>query len=205
MQNQADVNEVFQEHLLKGENILWSGQPDPKVIFAPADLFIVPFSVLWGGFMIFVIYSILSSMTNGNNSEPPDVFFIIIPIIFMIIGLYFIFGRFFFKKWKKQRTYYAVTNRRVLVLMKAFGQQLHEYNIKLISGINKRVRADGIGTLTFGGNQSIFYNGGQYYGNTGMDILPFYGFQLAFYDIPNANEVYKLIMDIQFKESPGTE
>jgi hypothetical protein len=140
-------------------------------------------------------------MTHDNNSEPPDVFFIIIPIIFMIVGLYFMFGSFFFKKWKKQRTYCAVTNRRVLVFMKAFGQQLHESNIKLISAINKRLRADGIGTLTFGGNQSIFFNGGQYYGNTCMDILPFYGFQLAFYDIPNANEVHKLLMDIQFKES----
>ncbi|UCH51788.1 MAG: hypothetical protein JSV54_03285, partial [Chloroflexota bacterium] len=94
-------------------------------------------------------------------------------LIFVVAGLYFIFGRFIYKRWKKQKTYYAVTNRRVFSVSEAFGQQFQESDIKLVSGIGKRVRSYGIGTLTFGGTQSSFFSGYSFYVNTGLDILSF--------------------------------
>jgi len=39
--------EVFKEELLKDEKILWSGQPETSVLFTSADIFLVPFSLLW--------------------------------------------------------------------------------------------------------------------------------------------------------------
>jgi hypothetical protein len=198
MQN-SDINQVFQEYLLKDEKILWSGQPDPNIIFTPMDFFLVPFSLLWGGFAIFWEAEVLTTMSPTGAPFPMKVMFPLFGSVFVIVGLYFIFGRFIFKKWKKRRTFYAVTNRRILSVSLGFGHQFQEFNIRLLNGISKRIRADGIGTLTFGGNQSMFFNGGQFYGNTGMEIMPFYNNQLAFYDIPNANEVHKLLAEIQSK------
>jgi hypothetical protein len=158
MQNPA-VTQMFQEHLLPGEKLLWAGQPDPNILFSQTDFFLIPLTLLWTAFCIFATWDIWYPILDGN----PDsfVFPAIVPIIFLMVGLYMLFGRFFFKKWKKQRAFYAVTNRRVLVLTKTFGEQLHESNIKLIPAINKRVRSDGIGTLIFGENESIFSNRGR--------------------------------------------
>jgi hypothetical protein len=198
MQN-SDITQVFQEYLLKDEKILWSGQPDPNIIFTPMDFFLVPFSLLWGGFAIFWEAEVLTTMSPAGSPFPMQIMFPLFGSVFVIVGLYFMFGRFIFKKWKKRRTFYAVTNRRILSVSKGFGQQFQEFNIRSLNGISKRIRADGIGTLTFGGNQSMFFNGGQFYGNTGMEIMPFYNNQLAFYDIPDANNVHKLLAEIQSK------
>jgi hypothetical protein len=199
MQNQ-EVNQLFREYLMKGETILWCGQPAFNLIFTPMDIFLVPFSLVWGGFAIFWESSVLLSMFPSDIPLPIKIIFPLFGGLFVIVGLYFIFGRFLFKRWKKQRTFYAVTNLRVLSLSRGFSRQFQESNIKLISGISRHIRSDGIGTLTFGANQSTFFNRSRYYDNTGMDIFSFYTLQPGFYDIPNAGEVYKLLIDIQYKE-----
>jgi hypothetical protein len=44
---------AVQPELLSGESIVWAGQPNTRVIFHKQDLYMVPFSLLWGGFAIF--------------------------------------------------------------------------------------------------------------------------------------------------------
>ena len=39
--------------LRPGEQLLWHGKPDPAVWFTPADLYVIPITVLWCGFAIF--------------------------------------------------------------------------------------------------------------------------------------------------------
>ena len=43
---------AIQPELLSGESILWTGQPNPRIVFHKEDLFLIPFSLLWGGFAI---------------------------------------------------------------------------------------------------------------------------------------------------------
>lgn len=197
MQNQ-DINQKLIEHLLRGENILWSGQPDPNIIFTVADSFLVPFSIIWGGFAFFW-ESLALSRIPKNAPGDLVIIFPLFGLIFVVVGLYFIFGRFLYKRWKKQKTYYAVTNRRVISLSEVFGRQFQESEIKLICGISKRVRADGVGTLTFGRSQSSFFSGYGFYVNTGLDIFQFNSVNLVFCDIHDADDVYKLVMDIKNK------
>jgi hypothetical protein len=81
-------------------------------------------------------------------------------------------------------------------------QQFQEAGINAPSGITKGVRSDGIGTLIFGGTTSTLKSliDPSFYGNTGLDILQFSIMpQLGFFDIMNANQVYKTIMEIKTK------
>jgi hypothetical protein len=74
----------FDNELLKDEKILWTGQPDPSIIFTREDIFLIPFSLIWGipvflglGFPTFelTIYTLFQ-------------------IPFLLIGFYLIIGRF---------------------------------------------------------------------------------------------------------------
>jgi hypothetical protein len=175
--------EIEQERL-GSERLLWTGQPDPKHRFDRADLFLVPFSLLWGGFAIFwEIAAIL-------NGEP---FFILWGIPFVAVGLYFIAGRFFFKGRKKRRTYYAVTDRRVLSVEQ--GGATRAMFLDRIPTINSRLRSDGSGTVVFG-NASWMQGS---YGNTGLEFFArgYDGEQVAFYDLPDAREVVNLVNELR--------
>ena len=45
--------QVFQGRLAADEDVLWYGQPKTSVLFDANDIFLVPFSLLWGGFALF--------------------------------------------------------------------------------------------------------------------------------------------------------
>lgn len=133
------MNELFKDGLLRDEEILWYGQPDRSVIFSGSDLFLVPFSILWGGFAIFWEFTAI------KMGAP--FFFRLFGIPFVIIGFYFIFGRFIYRGIKKKHTYYAVTNQRVLILTSLSNKNLQAEFINQIPCINKSVRSDGKGTI----------------------------------------------------------
>jgi hypothetical protein len=49
----------IQPELLPDESIVWGGRPVSSVIFHKEDAFLIPFSLLWGGFAIFWEASVL--------------------------------------------------------------------------------------------------------------------------------------------------
>ena len=191
----------LQADLLKEEQIMWTGQPDPNVIFSTSDIFLVPFSLLWGGAAIFfeIIASIgiVNGRINQPSGGPPGWFFLLWGIPFVTVGLYIIFGRFIYKAWRKRRTYYAITNKRVLVLTKGFGRDLQAAFINTLPAVNKSIRSNGIGTLKFGNSSPMV----SMYANSGMDFFGgFYGKDVpTFYDISEANKVYDLVTDLRQK------
>ena len=92
--------------LRPNEHVYWRGQPDPKKIFGPGDLFLVPFTLLWGGFAIFwEIGATRAGFYFGS----------VFGLAFVCIGLYLIFGRFFYKRWSRNRTRYCITDQRIIV------------------------------------------------------------------------------------------
>jgi len=40
------MKNLIKNELLENEELLWIGKPNPKIIFAPSDIFLVPFSLL---------------------------------------------------------------------------------------------------------------------------------------------------------------
>ena len=159
----------------------------------------IPFSLLWGGFAIFWEVTAISGLEKGHDASFP-----IFGLPFVVIGLYFIVGRFLYKAWRKRRTHYAVTDRRVITLERTpRGQRIQAAFVDLIPTVNKRVRRDGSGTIIFG-NRSVF---AQLYENTGMEFMSFglWGdtSAVSFYDLPNVAEVDDLVRRLR-SEGPPT-
>ncbi len=193
----------LQSELLAGERLLWTGQPDPRVIFERVDIFLVPFSLLWGGFALVWEAGVLGLgvFGEGHRSAVPW-FFVLWGIPFVLVGLYFIAGRFFYKAWRKRRTYYALTNKRALVLVEGRGRTLRACFLSAVPTINKSVRSSGVGTITFGNTSWA-----SMYDNTGMDFFGAMGAlgadsTVRFNDVRDADRVYGLAMAAR-KELPG--
>ncbi len=73
-------------------------------------------------------------------------------IPFVLAGQYLIWGRFVYQRWLKERRYYALTNRRALIVQYGFrGRACTSAYFDGLAMLDKRVRSDGIGDIAFGG------------------------------------------------------
>ena len=189
---------LLAQDLQHDEKILWAGQPDPSVLFTKADRALVPFSLLWGGFAFFWEATVIWALARGEDRSGNGGnlwFFVVMGAFFVFVGLYFIAGRFIYKRINKRHTYYAVTDNRVLVLTTLRGRHLTAACIDRIPTVQKSVNAEGLGTLRFGNARWWLAQ----YENTGMELLSGgHGDQVpTFHDIRDANRVYDLVNDLR--------
>jgi hypothetical protein len=193
IEDQETPDARLDRHLLSGERLLWKGRADPNRLFTLGDVFLIPFSLLWGGFAVFWESSVLGIWSQSSSGAP--VFFVLWGVPFVVLGQYFIWGRFLYKRWDRRRTLYAVTNQRVLVLR---GNALQSMFITQLPALNETTRPDGTGTLDFG-NAAFGYG---LWANTGMDWFARRGSGLAFYDITDVTNVHRLIADARSGQPP---
>jgi hypothetical protein len=96
----VDAFARLQPHLGPGERLLWWGGPDPRVWFTRADLLHIPFTLIWWGFFVF---SEVLAIRNGDPADNP------LLLALLLLGLYLVFGRFFYKRLRKARTACGIT------------------------------------------------------------------------------------------------
>lgn len=183
------MNDLIKQELLTDEYIIWSGQPDGSKIFSKADFFLIPFSLLWGGF------AITWEMTVLGFDAP--LLFKLWGLPFVAVGLYMIFGRFIYKAKMKKKTYYYVTNKRVISLKNSSRVQVEAEFITSLPAVNKSVNSSGSGDIIFGSSQGFLGMNA----NSGMAFMGRnnrYGNSvLSFFDLKNANEVHKIVNEIR--------
>lgn len=169
-----DVRGQLTPYLLSDEVLLWTGRPDPTKHLSRIDIFMVPFSLMWGGFAIF--------WESGVLVSGAPVLFALFGLPFVGIGLYFIFGRFIVKARRKRQTAYGLTDHRALVALGAGA--LSETPVQH-QPIDQRRSRDGKHlTVTFGRPASGSFAGSSF-ANTGMEFFDRGNLPLAFYDVPD--------------------
>jgi hypothetical protein len=198
-----DATMTIQLQLVSGESIVWMSKPNPSVVFHKQDLFLIPFSFLWGGFAIFWEGSVAGFWNHGSRSGA-WIFGMIWGIPFVLIGQYLIWGRFIYDLWLKGRTYYAVTNRRVIVLQKGWSQKIVAAYLDSLPALTKEGSGSGPGTLSFAPDTSFFsgFAGGtssSRRNNWGAWNSMSIGGTPIFRDIDNLDYVYHLLSDLREK------
>ena len=177
----ADAYAQLQSYLRSNEQLLWWGRPDPDVWFSPADGFMVPFSLVWGGFALFWEISVIAT-----GASP---FFVIWGIPFVAVGAYMIFGRFLVKRHRKRRTAYGVTNQRAII---GIGNSTWlDLPIKDAPRAVRRHR-DGRHLSVSLGNQGLFRSA-SFYGNTGLDFHNAYGGPVTFFDVTDGDQLLQAL------------
>jgi hypothetical protein len=141
MWNSADA--IIRAQLSPNEQVLWSAQPRGGVTFRNEDFFLIPFSLLWGGFAIFWEWM---ATTGGAG-----VFAEIWGIPFVAVGLYMIVGRFFYDAWLRSNTYYGLTTQRALIVRRTFGESVRSIELSTLGDVTlSSVAGDKSGTITLG-------------------------------------------------------
>lgn len=187
--------DVIHRELLSGENILWSGQPEGSAIFHKEDAYLIPFSFLWGGFTIFWEAAAAGLVWFNGRSAAPS-FFMLWGIPFVLVGQYLIWGRFLYTAWLKKRTFYAVTNRRAIVIQNGWKRQMASAYIDSLPTLIKEASSNGIGTLRFSPSQPVWRGTQQGWGAWNALAV---GDTPAFVDIEDVDSVYRLVSDTREK------
>src|ERR1039458_3086202 len=116
-----DSQSVIRQQLGPQEQLLWSGKPRGGIRLRASDALMIPFSLLWGGFAIFWETMVLHSGQKSTHSgRPVSIFMALWGIPFVLVGLYMIVGRFFVDARMRGKTFYGVTNQRVLIVSGLF-------------------------------------------------------------------------------------
>jgi hypothetical protein len=141
---QLGYDRPFHRYLLPNEQLLWVGRPRQGVTLRGSAWYDIPLSLAWGGAMIFFG---LQFMHAGGTWRPKSIGLLGVPIL--AIGLYAIVLRYFHDAWRRQRTWYALTDRRALILY--LGKAAHLYGVDFVdtSQIQLKEHADGAGTIVF--------------------------------------------------------
>lgn len=181
--NTPDAQSRIARELGRSERLLWSGAPRQGLMLQPADAFLIPFSLLWGGFAIFWEVSVL---TMGGPS-----FFALFGVPFVLVGLYMIVGRFFFDAYARGRTVYAVTDERVIIVSGVWVETVQSLALRTLAEVSLREKADGSGTVTFGPNNPFAMFAGAGWPQAHRGISP------SFVGIADVRSVYETVRAAQ--------
>ncbi len=150
--------------LLPGETVIWSGRPGRGLLLIGRDGLLIPFSLMWGGFAVYWEASVV------RTSAP--VLFRLWGVPFVLVGLYFIAGRFVVDAWIRSKTHYAVTNRRILIARSGPFGKFTTLSLDLLPEVQLSEHANGRGTLRFGQPAPYWGRGGFASWTPALDATP---------------------------------
>src|ERR1700722_7474529 len=164
-----------------GEKLIWWERLQGGIVFRGMDGYLIPFSIVWTS----------AAGVGGARGLPSPQFApqAAIPILFVAIGAYLVVGRFFYDAWRRGRTVYGLTDRRILIVRPS---KLVSLSLEGLSEMSLTERRSGRGSIAFGPS-----SGGAGWNRqgpwSGEPRVPTFEF------IPEARKVQAAIRDAQKK------
>lgn len=180
MQIESGLQNVMRSELEAEEKLLWADSPNAlRSLYGAFAAWV--FAVPWTAFSAFWIWGALDF--GYRPIQPGWTFDFLFPFFglpFLLIG----FGMLSVPYWtfrQAQQTIYAITDRRVLVIIAGKKRIVESYSGEDIGTVKRTERSDGTGNLTFAQKMESDGDGGQ----RKTDI--------SFVGIPNVRAVENLL------------
>jgi hypothetical protein len=174
------LDTALRAYVLPGERLLWTGRPAPGIRFTRQDLFLIPFSLLWGGFAIF--WNVLVWRSGA------PIFFNLWGLPFLLVAVYITVGRFLLEAFLRSRTVYGVSNRRILFLRRPPMPRFRSIEIGYLPMFEYEEHSNGRGTIRFDEERTSPW----FSGHSGA-WHPSFGATSQFDRIEEPRRVYELI------------
>lgn len=134
----------WSRELNQGEKLLWSGQPPQGIRFRWTDLFFVPFG------LVFMTIPLVGVIAAVNEQGPESLFVLLFVTPFVLVGGFVAFGRFIVEKKQRAKTFYAITNERLLIRSGLWRTLLKSLDLVNLSDITFTEYGNGGGRITLG-------------------------------------------------------
>jgi hypothetical protein len=180
------------------ERLLWSGMPRQGIVLRGSDVFLVPFSLLWGGFALF--WEAMAIYIVATAPDPAVWAFPLFGLPFVAVGLYLLLGRFLVDARARAKTYYGVTSKRIMVVAGMFSRRVSSLDLRTLTDVSLTERSNRTGTITFGPLHPLawMYGGMPW---PGMVRMGHSSLEL----IEEARSVYKIIREAKEALDSGTK
>lgn len=126
-------------YLSNGEYILWKGKPEKGNLIVPRDIFTLLFGLFWLSFSVFWEY-------NAVKGGAP-IFFALFGLPFIGIGIYMVIGRFLQAAYLRNKTFYVITNKKIIIKR---GKKLTMHDGENLPPMQTEIYKNGNGTIFFG-------------------------------------------------------
>ncbi|MFQ5438568.1 MAG: aspartate carbamoyltransferase catalytic subunit [Paracoccaceae bacterium] len=105
----------------EGEEIVWQGRPDGRIVFRVTNLMGFVFGLIFAGFALF--WMIMASNAGG--------FFWMFGLIHFFVGVGIAFGAIYWNAFLRRNSWYTLTDRRAFVAsdLPIIGRRLKSYPI----------------------------------------------------------------------------
>jgi hypothetical protein len=179
-----EAQQVIRAELASGERLIWADVPGQGLRFRPTDVFLIPFSLLWAGFIVFWE---LSAFRTGAPT-----FFLFWGIPFILVGIHLTVGRFFIDRYQRSRTFYGISEQSAIIVSGLFTRQVKILPLRTLAEVSLAERSDGTGTITLGATNPLYsWYAGTAWPGIGKHLPP------AFEMIDNVRGVYNTLRDAQ--------
>ena len=168
--------EVGQE-LRPGEQLLWTGRPGRGLRPTAVDVVRLPLNLMW---MLFAVAWLVVVIREEAGAP-----FALVGVAFVLIGLYMVLGRFMLDKYRRSKIYYALTNKRVVIIICTPGRNVESIDLGSLGHTAYSTDEAGRGTIIFGAD-AIIHSG---YAGPGWPSPP----EPRFEYIDNVQDVYEEI------------
>ncbi len=139
----ADIAESdlvhLETHLVPGERTYWIGHPDERSHLTPQDIVLLPVAGIWALVSGVLMFAVPWPLT-------------LVLVVLFIGSLQFLVGRFLFPSRRRRRTFYAVTDRRVISVIRRrwLADDVKEMYLTAIPRVTVHRRRSSRGTVLFG-------------------------------------------------------
>lgn len=189
----ASVHEApapLRDCLAPGETLIWWGRPKQGLMLQEEDLWLTPVALVWLAFTLYWTRGVLASPLAPRG-------FAVFGVLFVLSALYVLVLRFFVDAALRSRTFYGLSDRRVLVRSDLFRPSTQSFPLRGLRELSLHEQRDGSGSILLKRPVThVLWVPGMRSGPLRWSSAP------AIERIVGAREVYERILEASRKESP---